>query len=105
LNKKCKKKPLEGNYIENTPIDPSKLIVVSAEAEVTEEILKKYFQNRAQSGGGDVQRVTQRRDGCFTIKFKHEEGKKWEGVEGMEQGIMQRNGGCFTVKFKHEEGE
>ncbi|XP_056005276.1 protein mono-ADP-ribosyltransferase PARP14-like isoform X3 [Ostrea edulis] len=73
LNKACKKKPLEGNYIINEPIDHSRLIVVSAEGEVTEEILKKYFQNSALSSGGDVQRVTHRNDGCFTVKFKHEE--------------------------------
>ncbi|XP_061194327.1 protein mono-ADP-ribosyltransferase PARP14-like [Saccostrea echinata] len=73
LNDASKKKKLEGKGIEISAIDPVKLIVVSAEGEVTDAKLKQYFQNKERSGGGEVQRVTSRNDGCFTVKFKHEE--------------------------------
>lgn len=75
IQKKCKQRSLDGKCFEVCAIDPVKCIVVSAEEDITIEELKEYFQYRAQSDGGKVQRISMRQDGCFTVKFKHEEGK------------------------------
>lgn len=74
LKKKCKKKQLEGKSIALSQIEPLKFIVVSTEGDVTEETLKTYFQS-PESLGGDVQRVSLSNDGCYKVKFRHEEGK------------------------------
>lgn len=76
IQKKCNQWPLEDKYLEVCTIDPVKCIVVSAEEDITREELKEYFQNRAKSNGGMVQRVSLRPDGCFTVKFKHEKGER-----------------------------
>lgn len=75
LQKKCKQRPLEDNYLEVCALDPVKCLVLSADEDITIEELKEYFKIRAKSGGGKVQRISLRQDGCFTVKFKHEKGK------------------------------
>lgn len=81
IQKKCNQWPLEDKYLEVCTIDPVKCIVVSAEEDITREELKEYFQNRAKSNGGMVQRVSLRPDGCFTVKFKHEKDALQAGKE------------------------
>lgn len=76
IQNKCKKKPLKGKYLEVCSVDPVRYIVVSAEGDdVSGDDLKKYFENKAQSDGGNVHRVSSKCDGCFTVKFKQEEGE------------------------------
>lgn len=76
IQNKCKKKPLKGKYLEVGSVDPVRYIVVSAEGDdVSGDDLKKYFENKAQSDGGNVHRVSSKGDGCFTVKFKQEEGE------------------------------
>lgn len=47
---------------------------MSADNDIAEETLKKYFQS-PESQGGEVLRVLIRHDGSFKVKFKHEEGQ------------------------------
>lgn len=76
IQNKCKKKPLKRKYLEVGSVDPLRYIVVSAEGDdVSGDDLKKYFENKAQSDGGNVHRVSSKCDGCFTVKFKQEEGE------------------------------
>lgn len=76
IQNKCKKKPLKRNYLEVSSVDPVRYVVVSAEGDdVTGDDLKNYFENKAQSDGGNVHRVTSKDNGCFSVKFKNQEGE------------------------------
>ena len=55
-------------------MDQLKYIIVSADNDIAEETLKKYFQS-PESQGGEVLRVLIRHDGSFKVKFRHEEGQ------------------------------
>lgn len=76
IQNKCKKKPLKEKYLEVCSVEPVRYIVVSAEGDdVSGDDLKKYFENKAQSDGGNVHRVSSKGNGCFSVKFKQEEGE------------------------------
>lgn len=70
----CNKKTLQGKYLEVTPINPVKYIIVSGEEDITVEDLSNYFQDRSKSNAGNVLRVSSWDNGCYSVKFRNEKG-------------------------------
>lgn len=70
----CNKKTLQGKYLEITPINPVKYIIVSGGEDITIDDLKKYFQDRSESDACKVLRISSWDNGCYSVKFRNEKG-------------------------------
>lgn len=57
-----------------------KSVIVSAKGYITEESLKKYFQDPT-SQGGEIQSLSPCHDGFFEVKFKNEKGEFKKGLK------------------------
>lgn len=70
----CNKRTLLGKYLELTPINPVKYIIVSGEEDITIDDLRNYFQDRSESNACNVLRISSWDNGCYSVKLRNEKG-------------------------------
>lgn len=77
LKKICKKKPLDGNYLEVYNVRLSREIRVSnVGGSLTEDEIRYYFENRKKSDGGAIHKIKLHQElGICIVTFRQPEGK------------------------------